>query len=265
MTTKRLQTKDAQIAFQRLAEVVEELREKCPWDRKQTKESLRHLTIEETYELADAILQNDYQEIKTELGDLLLHILFYNSLAAEKGKFSLAEMIQAQIDKLIRRHPHVYSDLQGASEAEIKANWEQIKAKEKALNGSQQKLTLDGVPDNLPSIIKAYRMQEKAANVGFDWDKTEQVWDKVKEEIQEFETAPNPKEKEEEMGDLLFALINYCRHVGINPEDALSKTNRKFKHRFEYIERSAHSQNRTLTDMTLAEMEDYWQEAKGVK
>lgn len=253
---------EAQINFQRLAEIVEELRERCPWDRKQTKESLRHLTIEETYELADAILQNDYEELKVELGDLLLHILFYASLAEEKGKFSLSEMIRAQIDKLIRRHPHVYGDLQNADEAKIKANWEQIKAKEKAAKGGKPKLTLDGVPESLPSIIKAYRMQEKAASVGFDWDKKDQVWAKVKEEIQEFDEATSTRHKEEEMGDLLFALVNYCRHVGINPEDALSRTNNKFKQRFEFIEQSAINQHKSLKDMTLAEMEILWQQAK---
>ena len=251
-----------QESFQRLVEIVEELREKCPWDRKQTKESLRHLTIEETYELADAILQNDYSEIKVELGDLLLHILFYNSLASEKGKFSLDEMIQGQIDKLIRRHPHIYGDLQGATEDEIRVNWEQIKAQEKADSGKKKASVLDGVPESMPSLIKAQRMQEKAALVGFDWENKDQVWDKIEEEIGEFKAETDRVKQEEEMGDLLFALVNYCRFLGINAEDALARTNRKFKTRFEHIEARAREINKPLNEMDLEEMEGYWQEAK---
>ncbi|RMG30983.1 MAG: nucleoside triphosphate pyrophosphohydrolase [Bacteroidetes bacterium] len=248
--------------FIRLANIVEELRQKCPWDRKQTKESLRHLTIEETYELADAIIQDDAAAMKEELGDLLLHILFYASLAREQGLFSLEEMIQAQIDKLIRRHPHVYGDQQGASEAQIRANWEQIKAAEKAQRGHKAKTVLEGVPHSLPALIKAYRIQEKAASVGFDWEDAAKVWDKVKEEILEFELAGDARQREDEMGDLLFALVNYCRHAGINPDDALARTNEKFRRRFEYIERQAHEKGEKLSDMPLQQMEDHWQQAK---
>ena len=251
-----------QESFQRLVEIVEELREKCPWDRKQTKESLRHLTIEETYELADAILKDDYAEIKTELGDLLLHIIFYNSLASEKGEFSLDEMIQGQIDKLIRRHPHIYGDMVGASEEEIRVNWEQIKAKEKEAAGIKEASVLDGVPESMPSLIKAQRMQEKAALVGFDWENKEQVWGKVEEELEEFKAESSVEKQEEEMGDLLFALVNYCRFLGINAEDALAKTNRKFKARFEHIESRSRELQKPLTEMKLEEMEEYWQEAK---
>ena len=254
--------KTHQESFQRLVEIVEELREKCPWDRKQTKESLRHLTIEETYELADAILQDDYSEIKTELGDLLLHILFYNRLASEKGKFSLDEMIQGQIDKLIRRHPHIYGDMVGATEEEIRVNWEQIKAKEKEAAGNKEASVLDGVPESMPSLIKAQRMQEKAALVGFDWENKEQVWGKVEEELEEFKAESKVEKQEEEMGDLLFALVNYCRFLGINAEDALAKTNRKFKARFEHIESRSRELQKPLAEMNLEEMEKYWQEAK---
>lgn len=256
-------SEDPQVAFSRLAAIVEELRQKCPWDRKQTKESLRHLSIEEVHELADAILEGDYEEIKNELGDVLLHILFYSSLAAEKERFSLADMINAQIEKLVRRHPHVYGDMQGATEEEIHANWEQVKAWEKQQKGKTEQRTLDGVPDSLPSLIKAYRMQEKAASVGFDWDNEQQVWDKVKEEMLEFEEAQDARHREEEMGDLLFALVNYCRHQGINPEHALALTNQKFKHRFESIERAAQQQERVISELSLEEMEAEWQKAKG--
>lgn len=253
--------------FLRLVEIVAELRVKCPWDRKQTKESLRHLTIEETYELADAILEGDYEDIKEELGDLMMHFVFYGQLANEKGAFSLEEAIQSQIDKLIRRHPHVYGDLAGATEEEVKKNWEQIKAQEKAEKAKRGKLkpasTLDGVPESMPPLVKAQRMQEKASLVGFDWDNKEQVWAKVKEELAEFEQADNAQDREEEMGDLLFSIVNYCRFAGINADDALSKTNRKFKQRFEYLEGKAREQEKGLEDMSLMEMEAYWQEAKG--
>ncbi|MEZ4775158.1 MAG: nucleoside triphosphate pyrophosphohydrolase [Bacteroidia bacterium] len=248
--------------FQRLTEIVEELREKCPWDRKQTKESLRHLTIEETYELADAVLKDDYAEIKAELGDLMLHVLFYSSLAAEKGKFTLGEMIQGQIDKLIRRHPHVYGDLQGATEEQVRQNWEQIKAKERENSGKKESSALDGVPESLPSLIKAQRMQEKASLVGFDWDNKEQVWAKVEEEIGEMQAAETADALEDEMGDLLFALVNYCRFSGINAEDALARTNRKFQYRFTHIERRAREIGKTLPEMSLEEMDVFWEEAK---
>jgi XTP/dITP diphosphohydrolase len=253
---------EAQQNFQRLAAIVEELREKCPWDRKQTKESLRHLTIEETYELADAVLKDNYQEIKEELGDLMLHVLFYSSLAAEKGKFSLADMIQSQIDKLIRRHPHIYGDMVGATEEEVKANWEKVKAKEKALNGKQNASVLDGVPDSMPSLIKAQRMQEKAASMGFDWDHKEDAWAKLEEELTEFKQETEPARQEAELGDVFFSLVNYCRYLNLNAEDALAKTNVKFKTRFQYIEQQARAQGRKLQDMTLGEMDVLWEEAK---
>ncbi|MCL4139124.1 UNVERIFIED_CONTAM: hypothetical protein GTU68_020280 [Idotea baltica] len=254
----------AQASFQRLIEVVAELREKCPWDRKQTLESLRHLTIEETYELADAILKKDYKELPLELGDLMLHIVFYSKIGQEQNLFDINTVITEQIDKLIRRHPHIYGDLQGASEEEIKVNWEKIKAQEKAAAGKVKASVLDGVPESMPSLIKAQRMQEKAALVGFDWDNEEQVWDKVKEEVQEFKEAETPEHREEEMGDLLFALVNYCRFKGINAEDALAKTNQKFKKRFEYIEQQSFDKKKPLEEMSLEEMEEYWQEAKKV-
>jgi len=253
--------KETLTAFQRLHEIVAELREKCPWDRVQTKESLRHLTIEETYELADAILKNDYEEIKVELGDLLLHVLFYTRLAEEKSKFTLEEVITSLSEKLIRRHPHIYGPGAADTPEQVAINWELIKAQENK-GKKKKKRTLDGVPEHLPSLIKAMRMQEKAANVGFDWDNDDDVWDKVKEEILEFESAANSAEKEDEMGDLLFSLVNYCRFKGINPEDALAKTNRKFKSRFEYVEEQAELAQRSLQDMTLDEMEVHWQDAK---
>lgn len=254
---------EAQASFQRLNEIVFELREKCPWDRKQTKESLRHLTIEETYELADAILKGEYEEIKEELGDLMLHLLFYASLAEDKGKFTIQEVLQSQIDKLIRRHPHVYGDMVGASEEEIKKNWEQIKAKERAEAGIKKvQSVLDGVPDSMPSLIKAQRMQEKAAQMGFDWTDKGAVLDKIQEEIEEYRNADNPGDREEEMGDILFSLVNYCRHVGINAEDALARTNRKFKSRYQYLEQKAISENRKASDLSFEEMEAFWEEAK---
>ncbi|MEL6671777.1 MAG: nucleoside triphosphate pyrophosphohydrolase [Bacteroidota bacterium] len=253
---------EAQQSFQRLAEIVEELREKCPWDRKQTKESLRHLTIEETYELADAILKDDYAEIQVELGDLMLHVLFYASLARDAGKFDMAAVLDGQIEKLIRRHPHVYGDMVGASEEEIHANWEQIKAAEKAALGKVDISALDGVPESLPSLIKAHRMQEKAAHMGFDWEKKSEVWEKVEEEIQEFKGANSPEEKADEMGDLLFALVNYCRFEGINAEDALARASAKFKRRFQSVERQSTEMGRALKDMSLAEMDVLWEKAK---
>lgn len=252
---------DTLAAFQRLSTIVSELRQKCPWDREQTKESLRHLTIEETYELADAVLQNDYDEIKIELGDLLLHILFYVKLAEEKEKFTLAEMINAQCEKLIRRHPHVYGPEAVDDPKVVAENWEMIKAKENA-GKKKKKRTLDGVPKHLPSLIKAMRMQEKAANVGFDWDHKDQVWDKVKEEMAEFEQANSTADREAEMGDVIFSIVNYCRFEGINPEDALARTNRKFKSRFEYVEQRAEETGQRLKEMELEAMEAWWQEAK---
>lgn len=253
--------------FQKLFDVVHELRVKCPWDREQTNESLRHLTIEEVYELSDAILQNDDQEIKVELGDLLLHVLFYARIGEEKEAFSTTEMMTSLREKLIRRHPHIYGDVQVGDSKQVIENWEKIKLKEK---GKKKKKVLDGVPKGLPSLIKAMRVQEKVRNVGFDWEEDEQVWEKVQEELGEFYEVANEKNggerdmerMEDEFGDVLFSLVNYARFLGINPEDALEKTNRKFIRRFEYLEEKAGDAGLELSDMTLAEMDVFWEEAK---
>ncbi len=246
------------IAFERLLTIMDELREQCPWDKKQTMESLRHLSIEEVYELSEAILQNDMQEIKKELGDVLLHIVFYARIASETNDFTITEVINSLCEKLIVRHPHIYGDVQVKDEEEVKQNWEQIKMKE---SGGNKRL-LSGVPASLASLVKAYRMQEKAAQVGFDWPNKEQVWDKVEEELEEFSQAKSAKDREEEFGDLLFALVNYARFEGINPDDALEKTNLKFKRRFEYIETKALDAGLNMKDMSLEEMEAWWVEAK---
>jgi len=242
-------------AFDRLLKIMDELREKCPWDRKQTIHSLRNLTIEETYELADAITRSDWKEIKEELGDIMLHMVFYARIASEKDKFSVAEVLNAVCEKLIQRHPHIYGDVKVDGEEDVKKNWEQLKLKE------GKKGVLAGVPDSLPALIKAYRMQEKTAQVGFEWDDKEQVWEKVEEELQEFKEAmgQGQKRKEEEFGDLLFSLVNYARFEGIDPESALATINQKFKRRFEYIEEKA---ERPLTEMTLEEMDELWNLAK---
>ncbi len=242
-------------AFERMLSIMDELREKCPWDRKQTNESLRHLTIEETYELSDAILKNDSEEIKKELGDLMLHMVFYSKIAEEKDDFDIADVIHSECDKLIRRHPHIYGDVKVNSEEEVKQNWEQIKLKE------GNKSVLAGVPNGMPSLVKAMRMQDKAAQVGFDWPAKEQVWDKVEEELQEFKQAEG-KEKEEEFGDLLFSLVNYARWNGINPDDALEMTNHKFRMRFEQIEQEAKTLGKDLKDLSLEEMDRIWEKSK---
>lgn len=240
-------------AFLRLVDIMDELREKCPWDKKQTNQTLRSLTIEETYELADAILDEDYQSIKEELGDLMLHLLFYSKIALEKNHFTLIDVLNTNSDKLIRRHPHIYGDLKVENEEEVKKNWEKIKQ-------SEGKSILAGVPNSLPAMVKAVRLQEKTAQVGFEWDHIDQVWEKVTEELQELKEAVKNKEKEEEeLGDLFFALINYSRFLKIDPESALEKCNRKFKSRFEYIEKNA---GRPLTEMSLEEMDELWNEAK---
>lgn len=253
-------------AFDKLVRVVHELREKCPWDRKQTLDSLRHLTIEETYELAEAILEQDPQEIQEELGDLLLHIVFYARISEEKGWFTLAQAIETQTEKLIRRHPHIYGEVKADTEEAVRQNWEQIKAEEKKKKAgespSAQRSMLQGVPSTLPSLIQAYRIQEKVAQVGFDWKHADQVWEKVGEELQEFREATDPEEKEAEMGDLLFSLVNYCRWMGINPDDALARTNRKFKRRFEHMEASVAAEALSLRELSLEEMEARWQAAK---
>ncbi|MEM7657957.1 MAG: nucleoside triphosphate pyrophosphohydrolase [Bacteroidota bacterium] len=257
--------KDTVAAFERLSEIVEELREKCPWDRKQTKESIRHLTIEETYELADAILHNDYGEMKEELGDLLMHTIFYASMARENGEFDMQQVLEAQIEKLIRRHPHIYGDLVGATEDQINANWEKIKAQERAAKGIVKRSALDGVPDSMPSLIKAHRIQEKAANLGFDWATSAGVLDKIQEEVAEIAAAETADEREAEMGDLLFTLVNYCRHVGINAEDALSRSSAKFKRRFQAMEQHAWDQKQEISDFGMEEMESLWEKVKSAQ
>ncbi len=246
------------VAFERLLTIMNELREQCPWDRKQTLETLRHLTIEETYELSDAILNNDLEEIKKELGDVLLHIVFYAKIGEEKGAFNITSVINQLCDKLITRHPHIYGEVKVNSEEEVKQNWEQIKQQE----SKGKKSLLAGVPSSMPSLVKALRMQEKAAQVGFDWETKEQVWSKVEEELQEYKEVINTEKATAEFGDLLFALVNYARFEGINPDDALELTNKKFKNRFEYIEQQAKLMGKNLKEMTLEEMDAIWNEAK---
>jgi MazG family protein len=253
-------------AFQRLIGIMDELREKCPWDQKQTVQTLRPLTIEETYELADAITDKDWNGIREELGDLLLHIVFYARIGKEQGKFTLEEVIDGICDKLIFRHPHIYGDVAGQEglvevrgEEDVKRNWEQLKLKE------GKKSVLGGVPVSLPATIKATRLQEKAGKVGFEWDETEQVWEKVKEEMEELQeavTLKDPEKIEEEFGDLSFSLINYARFLQIDAENALEKTNRKFIYRFSRMEEEARSQGRSLADMTLQEMDGLWNAIK---
>ncbi|MBP1645185.1 MAG: nucleoside triphosphate pyrophosphohydrolase [Bacteroidetes bacterium] len=256
---KKERNKEALESFERLLDIMDELREKCPWDRKQTFETLRHLTIEETYELADAIIENDTDEIKKEVGDLLLHIVFYAKIGSEENSFDIKDVIDSLNEKLVRRHPHIYGDEKVENSEQVKENWEQIKLKE------GRKSTLSGVPKTLPALVKAYRIQDKARGVGFDWDNRQQVWEKVEEEIEELkeEVKNNNKEKmEQEFGDTLFALINYARFIDVNPETALERTNKKFINRFQFIEERAMQQGRSLKDMTLEEMDIFWDEAK---
>ncbi|WP_210490060.1 nucleoside triphosphate pyrophosphohydrolase [Rufibacter aurantiacus] len=251
-------------AFNRLLDILDDLREKCPWDRKQTMESLRHLTIEETYELSEAILTQDLPEIKKELGDVLLHLVFYAKIASEQGAFDIAAVLNAQCDKLVFRHPHIYGDTKADTEEEVKKNWESLKLKE------GNKSVLSGVPSSLPSMVKAMRIQEKARGVGFDWDEPSKVWEKVEEEMAEFKAEfDKPQLSEEdkakatdELGDVFFSLINFARFLDLNPEEALAKTNQKFIHRFQYLEKAAATQGKKLSEMTLAEMDVYWNEAK---
>lgn len=245
--------------FDRLLTIMDELRVGCPWDREQTWESIRHLSIEEVYELSDAILAKNNQEVKKELGDLLLHIIFYSKIADEQKMFNTGNVIDELCNKLIRRHPHIYGDVKAEDSQTVKTNWEQIKLGEK---GNERKSVLQGLPKSMPSMVKAYRMQEKVSSVGFDWNTAAEAFLKVKEELNEFETAENPEEKNKEFGDLLFALINYARKSGINPDDALELTNLKFKNRFEYIEEKAKGIGKNLSDMDLSEMDLYWNEAK---
>ncbi len=253
-------------AFNRLLTIMDELRDQCPWDKKQTIESLRTLTIEEVYELADAIIKEDMQEIKKELGDILLHIVFYSKIGSETNDFDIADVTNALCDKLVFRHPHIYGDVKVANEREVADNWEALKLLEKGKNGKKTTV-LGGVPDSLPALVKANRIQDKARGVGFDWEERSQVWDKVKEEFDELkrEIERNDKKKtEEEFGDLFFSLINAARLYDINPENALELTNRKFIKRFNYLEEKTISKGKSLHDMSLDEMELLWQEAKNL-
>ncbi len=246
-------------AINRLLTIMDELREQCPWDKKQTFESLRHLTIEETYELSDAILDRNLEEIKNELGDLLLHIAFYSKLGSEEKTFDIADVAHSISEKLIHRHPHIYGDVQVQDEEEVKKNWEALKLKE------GKKSVLEGVPKGLPALVKAHRIQDKAAGVGFDWEQPDQVWEKVQEELVEFNTEikkGSSKDREAEFGDLLFSMINYARFLKINPDTALERTNQKFTKRFQYLEAKAKELGKTLQQMSLAEMDVYWEEAK---
>ena len=288
------QTED-RAPFQRLLRIMDELRENCPWDKKQTLESLRYLTIEETYELSDAILSNDLPALKGELGDLLLHLCFYSRIAAEQNAFDINDVIDGICEKLIYRHPHIYGDVQVADENEVKANWEKLKLKEgkkSVLEGVPQSLpavvkdeeevkqnweklklkegkksVLEGVPKSLPALVKASRIQDKVKGVGFDWEYREQVWAKVQEELQELQTeveANDAEKMEKELGDVLFSIINYARFIGINPEDALEKTNRKFIQRFQFLEEKVKEDGKSLSEMPLEEMDQYWEASKKI-
>ncbi|MDR5589834.1 nucleoside triphosphate pyrophosphohydrolase [Christiangramia sp. SM2212] len=255
-----MNTREDQLkAFDRLLTIMDELREQCPWDRKQTMESLRHLTIEETYELGDAILDKDMEEIKKELGDVLLHLVFYSKIGSETNDFDIADVANSICDKLIDRHPHIYGDVKVENEEDVKRNWENLKLKE------GKKSVLEGVPRSLPAVVKANRIQDKVAGVGFDWEEPQQVFEKLKEELDELQheiDADNKDEIEAEFGDVLFSMINYARFLDINPENALERTNKKFIKRFQYLETKANENNKALKDMTLAEMDVFWNEAK---
>lgn len=246
-------------AFERLLTIMDELREKCPWDMKQTLESLRHLSIEEVYELGDAILDGNMEEVKKELGDLFLHLVFYSRIASEAEAFDVADVLNSICEKLISRHPHIYGDVVVKDEAEVLSNWEKLKLKE------GKKSVLEGVPRSLPAMVKAQRIQDKAKGVGFDWDNADQVWEKVLEELNEFKEAKTKEDQEEEFGDLLFSLINYARFKGIHPEDALEKTNKKFIYRFQYLETESAKDGKQMGEMTLNEMDEYWNRAKELK
>ncbi|MCB0382359.1 MAG: nucleoside triphosphate pyrophosphohydrolase [Psychroserpens sp.] len=258
MSDKTVQLK----AFERLLVIMDELREQCPWDKKQTMESLRHLTIEEVYELGDAILDNDLDEVKKELGDVLLHIVFYSKIGSETKDFDIADVCNSICDKLVERHPHIYGDVKVENEEDVKRNWEQLKLKE------GKKSVLEGVPRSLPAMVKANRIQDKVAGVGFDWEEPHQVYEKVEEELQELkeEVAIGNRDKiESEFGDVLFSLINYARFLKINPENALERTNKKFIKRFQYLESKSLEINKSLSEMTLDEMDVFWEEAKLLK
>lgn len=257
-----MNSRQAQLqAFDRLLTIMDELRAQCPWDKKQTMQTLRHLTIEETYELGDAILRDDLEEVKKELGDVLLHIVFYAKIGSETNDFDMADVCNDICEKLINRHPHIYGDVEVNDEADVKRNWENIKLKE------GKKSVLEGVPNGLPALVKANRIQDKVAGVGFDWEKPEQVWEKVQEELQEFQQeieSGNAEKMEAEFGDVIFSLVNYARFLDINPENALERTNKKFIGRFQYLEQKAGELGKPLKDMTLAEMDVFWEEAKGI-
>ena len=251
--------KDQLKAFDRLLTIMDELREQCPWDKKQTMETLRHLTIEETYELGDAILDNDLQEVKRELGDVLLHIVFYAKIGSETNDFDIADVCNDICEKLISRHPHIYGDVNVSDEEEEKRNWENLKLKE------GKKSVLEGVPKSLPALVKASRIQDKVAGVGFDWEEPQQVFEKLQEELGELQhevNENNQKKIEAEFGDVLFSIINYARFLKVNPENALERTNKKFIKRFQYLENKAKEMNKSLKEMTLAEMDVFWNEAK---
>ena len=257
-----MNSRDKQLkAFDRLLTIMDELRAQCPWDKKQTMETLRHLTIEETYELGDAILDNDLEEIKKELGDVLLHIVFYSKIGSETNDFDIADVCNGICEKLISRHPHIYGDVKVENEDDVKRNWENLKLKE------GKKSVLEGVPNSLPALVKANRIQEKVAGIGFDWEKPEQVWEKVVEELNEFKAEVDKNNKdtmESEFGDVLFSMVNYARFLKINPENALERTNKKFSKRFQYLEEKAQAINKPLKEMTLAEMDVFWEEAKKI-
>jgi MazG family protein len=256
-------------AFERLLTIMDDLRAQCPWDKKQTLETLRPLTIEETYELGDAILQNDLDGVKKELGDLILHIVFYAKIGAEKNAFTITDVINGICEKLIHRHPHIYGDVKVKDDEEVKANWEKIKLAEKdpsTGSGQQQRSVLEGVPRGLPSLVKAIRIQDKARGVGFDWDHRDQVWEKVNEELAELkhEVDTGSTRQADELGDLLFSIVNYARFLSIDPDEALERTNRKFIQRFQYLERESAKDGKKMGEMTLEEMDGYWERAKGL-
>lgn len=252
-------------AFERLLNIMDDLRAQCPWDKKQTMDTLRHLTIEETYELSDAIIDGDLEEVKKELGDLMLHLVFYSKIGDEKGAFDVADVLNGICEKLIHRHPHIYGDVKVQDEAEVKANWEKIKLKE----GKGKQSVLEGVPRSLPALVKAIRIQDKARGVGFDWDHKEQVYEKVLEELAELKAEEDAKEQraekiEAEFGDVMFSLINYARFIGVNPEDALERTNKKFIKRFQYLEKTSRADGKEMGEMSLEEMDQYWEQAKSI-
>lgn len=253
-------------AFLRLLNIMDELREQCPWDRKQTMETLRPLTIEETYELGDAILRNDLEEVRKELGDVMLHMVFYAKIGAERGAFDITDVLNGICEKLIHRHPHIYGDVKVQNEEEVKANWERIKLEEKASSGRTDApiSVLEGVPRGLPSMVKAIRIQDKARGVGFDWDNKEQVWDKVHEELRELKAEVDAASDKQaaEVGDVLFSVVNYARFIGVDPDEALERTNRKFIQRFQFLERESRKDGKRFGEMTLAQMDVYWERSK---